>query len=376
MLKLSGMLMIGSANRNVGKTEFACSLIKKFCSQRNIIGIKVTAIDHTNSSCPRGGEGCGACSLDDDNYVITEETDSRLDKDTCRMLAAGAKKVFWIRALKTHLNEAITELMNTIGNDAVSICESNSLRQVVEPGLFFMLKRPGQIEKASAEAAVYYADRIVVFDGSKLDIDADEIELVDDKWAAKLSATAIIMAGGESTRMGADKSMLPVEGKPIIEHIYNQLKPNFNQILISSNDVSKYDFIDAKVVPDRLPGCGSLMGIASAMKISDNDLNFVIACDIPLIDFDLVRIMLRQCRRCDAVIPKTAKSHYEPLFAVYTKSILAAIEGALASGDNKIMNALSACKVKHIDLIEAGQLQNLNTMDDYEEFVNKNNVDI
>lgn len=373
MLKISGMLMVGSAGRNVGKTEFACSLIRKFCSQRDIIGIKVTSIDHNSSRCPRGGEGCGACSLEDAHYVITEETDSRPDKDTCRMLAAGAKKVFWIRALKTHLNEAVTKLMNTIGDDVVSICESNSLRQVVEPGLFIMFKRPGQIEKTSAHAAVRYADRIVLFDGNKSDIDTDEIELVGDKWAVKLQATAIIMAGGESRRMGTDKSMLPFEGKPIIEHIYNQLMPHFSQILISSSEKAKYDFLDAKVVPDRLPGRGSLMGIASAVRVSDNDLNFVIACDIPQIDFGLVKTMLRQCRKFDAVIPKTIDSWFEPLFAVYSKNVLAAVDDFLATGENKIIDALVTCRVNYIDFGQGLQLRNLNTIDDYDEFIKKGN---
>lgn len=60
MIKTPGIIMIGAGDRNAGKTEFTCSLISKFCSQHNIIGIKVTMIEQANDSCPRGGEGCGA----------------------------------------------------------------------------------------------------------------------------------------------------------------------------------------------------------------------------------------------------------------------------------------------------------------------------
>ena len=101
MINIPGMIMIGAGDRNIGKTEFACSLIRKFSSRRNIIGIKVTTIDETRGGCPHGGDGCGVCASLQGNFCITEETDSKPDKDTCRMLAAGATKVFWLRVLKS-----------------------------------------------------------------------------------------------------------------------------------------------------------------------------------------------------------------------------------------------------------------------------------
>lgn len=372
MIKIPGMLMVGAGDRNAGKTKFACSLIKKFGSRHNIIGIKVTAIEQVDSGCPRGGPGCGVCSSLKDNYCITEETDSRADKDTCRMLASGAARVFWLRVLKTHLKEGITALQNTIGDDVISVCESNSLRQVVEPGLFVMVKsREAKNYKASAKEVAEYADRIVSFDYERFDIDLDEIELVDNKWALKMDATAIIMAGGQSTRMGQDKTMLPVNGKPVIKHIFEQLRPHFSQILISSDDTSKYSFLGAEVVPDKVAGKGPLMGIASTLRVSENQVNFVIACDIPEVDISFVRRMVRESRGFDAVVPRTGPSQYEPLFAVYKKSSLAAIDKAIASGNYRIIEPFKDCKVNYIDSICVQQFENLNTMKDYREFIGK-----
>ncbi len=366
--------MVSAGGRNVGKTEFACSLIRKFSSRCNIIGIKVTAIDEVNSGCPRGGSGCGVCSSLKGYYYITEETDSRADKDTCRMLASGADRVFWLKALKTHLAEAVAALLSIIGDDAVTICESNSLRRVVEPGLFVMVKGHGEETwKPSAKDVAQYADRIVSFDGNEFDIDADEIELVDRRWAEKMETTAIIIAGGSSSRMGQDKDMLPIDGQPMIKHICDQLRRHFNQILISSNNTSKHSFLDVEVVADKVSGQGPLMGIAAALKASVNDLNFVIACDIPQVNVALMKTMLREAHDYDAVVPATGPSQYEPLFAVYRKSVLPAIEDALSSGNNRIMDALSCCRVKYIDLAGAGRLKNLNTMNDYWEFVRREN---
>ena len=62
MIKLDGMLMIGSAGANVGKTELACALIKKISKSTDVIGIKVTTIRVKDGQCPRGGNGCGVCS--------------------------------------------------------------------------------------------------------------------------------------------------------------------------------------------------------------------------------------------------------------------------------------------------------------------------
>ena len=155
--------MIGSAGVNVGKTELACELIRKFGKSTDIIGIKVTAIKEKDGRCPRGGFGCGVCSSLEGDFCITEETNAQSGKDTARLLAAGANQVFWLRVLKSHLEESLVALLDTIGHDAISVCESNSLRHVVEPGLFLVVKGPNsKIWKSSAGDVKKYADRIVV----------------------------------------------------------------------------------------------------------------------------------------------------------------------------------------------------------------------
>jgi len=374
MIDIPGMIMVGAGDRNAGKTEFVCSLIRKFGSEYNIIGIKVTTINELDSGCPRGDKGCGVCATLEGNFCITEERNNFSSKDTCRMLAAGAKKVFWLRVLKSHLEQGLTALLEVIGNDQVMVCESNSLRKVVEPGLFFMI-RSGKATrcKSSAEEVIGYADDIVLFYGSQFDIDINSIKLIDGKWVMKMNATAIIMAGGKSRRMGRDKSMLVVNGEPVIKHIFKQLHPHFSQILVSSDDVSRYSFLDVQVVPDQDTGKGPLMGIASALRVSANKINFVIACDIPQVDIRLVRQIVRESKDFDAVVPQTGSSQYEPLFAVYKKNTLAAIGKAIASENYRIIEPLKYCKVNYINLVHGQSLKNLNTMKDYQEFVMEKN---
>ncbi|MHC4725482.1 MAG: molybdenum cofactor guanylyltransferase, partial [Planctomycetota bacterium] len=343
----------------------------KFRSQCSLIGIKVTILKDDKNKPAKNGHESGVKS-----YCITEETNSLIKKDTGKMLAAGASKVYWLRTYRKHLEEGISELLNIVGKDAVSICESNSLRNVIEPGLFIMLKGCGSENiKASVKEVSQYVDRFVYRDGKKFNIDLDEIMLTDSRWVHKMHATAIILAGGESVRMNQDKSMLQISGKPVIKHIFDQLQPHFNQILISSEHLSKYSFLSVDIVPDKIAGRGPLMGIASALEASVNEVNFVIACDIPQVDMDLVRMMVRESREYDIVVPRTEPSHNEPLFAIYKKSALVAIEKTIASGKNQIIAAYKFCKVNYVDLTDTQKLKNLNTMEDYSEFIQKENCD-
>jgi molybdopterin-guanine dinucleotide biosynthesis protein A/nucleoside-triphosphatase THEP1 len=395
---LDGMLMIGSAGTNVGKTELACALIRKFSKSRPIVAVKVTTIKAKDGRCPRGGQGCGVCSSLEGDFCITEEVNSNSRKDTSRLLAAGASRVFWLRVMKTHLKEGITALLKVIGSDAILVCESNSLRRVVEPGLFLMVRsRDLKVWKSSAKGVKKYVDRIVVSDGGGFDFDINQIKLSDGKWTITEKATAIIMAGGDSCRMGRNKCMLPIQGQPMIKHICDQLRGSFEQILVSANEPEELAFLGFEVIPDKIPGQGPLMGIASALQASANELNFVVACDIPQIDVAFVRRMLTEANKSEAdiIIPTTGDRKYEPLFAIYKRSSLEAINEVLSSGGRKISDVFARpvrnsavsnpdksgqkskisngarCRVKYVELGDAKWFTNINTTAQYEEFRKK-----
>jgi len=367
MIRLDSMLMIGSAASNVGKTELACAILGRFAKSTCLVGIKVTTIKVSDGRCPRGGQGCGVCSSLKDDFCIIEQSNTKSNKDTGRLLAAGAKRVFWLRVMKTHLKQGIAALLDLIGPGAIMVCESNSLRRVVEPGLFLIVRGcDSRVWKNSARQVRNYADKIVISDGKSFDLDIERIKLADGRWLLPEQATAIIMAGGDSSRMGVDKRMLPISGRPMIQIIYEQLRGAFDQILISADQQKRFAFLGQKVVPDRIQGQGPLMGIASALEVSANELNFVVACDIPCIDLHLVRRMLAEAAKADIVIPTTGDGKYEPLFAVYRKSALPAINQTLSLGKRRVADIFPRCKVKYVELPE--NLINLNTMAEYEEF--------
>jgi len=332
MLELSGMLIVGARSKADGKTTFTCDLIKRFSAETDVVGLKISTIDSLNADHHPDITGYRSSDAPMRSYCITEEKATGTHTDTDRMARAGAAKVLWLQALNSHLGEGISELASILGDETISICESNRARKVVEPGVFVMIRGAHEAPwKPSAQEVVRHADRIIVFEGGKFDIDLNDIQLLDGQWAIRMPATAILLAGGGSTRMGQDKTMLPIDGQPMIKHVYEQLQPHFSQVLISSNNACLHDFIGATVVADDVADRGPLMGIASALRASVNEVNFVIACDMPEIDIGLVKAMLQQAGDYDAVVLKVGSALYEPLFAVYKKSALSAIEGVLRS---------------------------------------------
>ncbi|MFC1637369.1 molybdenum cofactor guanylyltransferase, partial [Planctomycetota bacterium] len=343
--------------------------LRQYSQSHNIVGIKVTPIAAGDTQCPRDGKGCRVRSSLDGAYTVIEETNTDSNKDTARLLRAGASRVFWLRVFKERLQEGLTALLDIVEPGAVSICESNLLRQVVEPGLFLMITSPEPNRwKSSALKVKEHADKIIFSENGKLRFDINQVRILGGRWVLLENATAIVMAGGASQRMGTDKSMLPMKGQLIIENICEQLRSRFQQILISANDTDKFAFLGFDIVQDRVSGQGPLMGIASALAASTNELNFVVACDIPHIRMTFIRRMLSKAAQggADIVVPMTLDGQCEPLFAVYRKSVAEVMNEALSRDRHKITDVFALCEVEYVEL--EASLPNLNTIAEYRQF--------
>lgn len=184
MLSAPNILMIGSEGRNSGKTLFACRLVEKVAREHAIVAAKVTPIQARDGLCPRGGQGCGVCASLEGRYEITEELVADSRKDTQRLLAARARKVYWLRVMRENLEEGAAALLQVIGDGTPAVVESNTLRLVVEPGLFLMFRhRDAAPAKASARSVETYVDRFVRFDGFNFDLELTGVSLRGGEWA-------------------------------------------------------------------------------------------------------------------------------------------------------------------------------------------------
>ncbi|HNV81882.1 MAG: molybdenum cofactor guanylyltransferase [Tenuifilaceae bacterium] len=372
MVSKPNYLIIGSTGRNTGKTEFACRLIEKYSKTYPVVGVKVVSIDPDEGNCPRGGKGCGVCTSLKGNFEIFEEKEIDPTKDTSRMLLAGAEKVYFLKVDKHRLKEGLEALMSILPTEAMVLLESNSIRKVIEPGLFLVIKnlKDKRVKDSCAEV-IEYADKIIEFDNMSWNFSPSDVHIKNNTWITCENATAIVLAGGKSSRMGEDKSMLSINGIPLIQHIINQLEGHFSEVIIGANDVDRYAFLGKRVIPDIEQGKGPLMGIYSCLRASNTDLNFITACDIPEMNIRMIKRMLNLSVAYDIVMPCKGDAKHEPLFAVYQKSIIPMAEKILHTNKRRIVELMDLARVKLVEFDGNGWYQNLNLMEEYIFYVNK-----
>lgn len=147
----------------------------------------------------------------------------------------------------------------------------------------------------------------------------------------------VILAGGQSRRMGFNKALLEIDGKPLIRILSDRMRELPGQIVISSNDQDSYGFLDIPVVPDRFAGYGPLAGLHSAMLYRKSSLYVLLACDLPNLPVSLVQRMIDLSDGFDAAIPRTRDGMAHPLCAVYRRTCLPLIERALKKGKRKFI---------------------------------------
>jgi molybdenum cofactor guanylyltransferase len=178
--------------------------------------------------------------------------------------------------------------------------------------------------------------------------------------------TAIILAGGQSRRMGRDKALLPWRGTTLIQYLYQRLAPRFAEILISSQRPGQYANVGARVVPDEEGGRGPLMGIYCGLKASSNEVNVFIPCDLPRVPLTLIRRLLSYANEYEIVVPSLEDGRTEPVLAVYTKAILPVVRRMLKTNQLTVSALFPHCKTRVVVVKNAGSWYgNLNTPDDF-----------
>ncbi len=156
--------------------------------------------------------------------------------------------------------------------------------------------------------------------------------------------TVAIQAGGLSRRIGQDKALLKLAGKPLIEHILDRVEGLGDEILITANQAEAYAYLGCRVVQDPVSGAGALTGLHTALKAAQGEHILVLACDMPFIQRKLLKYMLCRADKADVIIPHRGE-HYEPFHAVYARACLPAIESELASSRQRVRSFFPRVRV-------------------------------
>jgi hypothetical protein len=176
MIDIPQMLMIGGVQQNVGKTSLACDIIAHFCRIKPIIGLKITPHFHKST-------GNTDIIIDNKDFQLLREKSYSGNKDTARMLKAGATSAYLLQSGKDKLNLGIQEFLKITPANSILICESAGLHDIVKPSLFLVLRQLHCIACSIDDEKLFQeADRIVTFTGNGFDFSVTELKLLKNKW--------------------------------------------------------------------------------------------------------------------------------------------------------------------------------------------------
>lgn len=184
-----------------------------------------------------------------------------------------------------------------------------------------------------------------------------------------LKATLLLLAGGESRRMGRLKALLPVQGTTLLEWLAERLAPGFEDLRVAARDVSQLPpGLRPRLVADLRSGAGPLGGIEAGLAAARHATLVAVACDMPYVTPELTHRLVHAAEGYDAAVPRLG-GLAEPACAAYRRSAAAPISAALSAGNRKAADALSGLEVAWLDGEDPSLFTNLNTPADYRAFL-------
>ena len=197
--------------------------------------------------------------------------------------------------------------------------------------------------------------------------------------STQLKASGIILAGGRSRRLGRAKALEPFQGEPMIRRVISRLSQVTDDLVFVVNDQEQASALPItpetvslpyRTAVDLYPDGGSLGGIFTGLSAADSQWAFVVACDMPFLNVELLKNMLSYQEGHDAVVPRT-DGYPEPTHALYNKTCLPHMEKRLRDNDLKIARFFDEVSVRFLEESEVRETDsdlvsffNVNTQDD------------
>lgn len=184
--------------------------------------------------------------------------------------------------------------------------------------------------------------------------------------ANNANISGYILAGGKSSRMGADKGLLLLDSKPMVQHIAEAMRHWVQSItLITTNP--KYTALGYLLVADDVPEKGPLSGIATALRHSETENNLILSCDTPQLSSEAIHRFLENCTDV-AINIATVGSQWHPLLGVYKKAVLPRFAEFVAEDKLALHSAIKQLDYHLVPMdAHADAFENINTKADFEQ---------
>lgn len=190
--------------------------------------------------------------------------------------------------------------------------------------------------------------------------------------SGKNAITAIILAGGKSSRMQKDKGLIDFMGNMMIGHVINKVRELTSDIIIITKNPAYLQF-GYPCFNDIYPNAGPLGGIFTGLVNSGTEKNLVVGCDTPLLSAALLRSLTERTNDEDVLITVN-KGKAEPLFAIYSRKCIPYFEERIKTGKFKVVDALQYVKTTVMNLDYEGwavgdEFTNFNTPEELKTYI-------
>jgi molybdopterin-guanine dinucleotide biosynthesis protein A len=186
-------------------------------------------------------------------------------------------------------------------------------------------------------------------------------------------ATAVVLAGGRSSRMGTPKALLPFGDKPLIEHVVATLRRLFDDVVVVAAPGQGLPSMPVALVRDEIAYQGPVAGIYHGLRAASRDVVFVTSCDSAFLNVALISHLVSEIAEHDVVVPHW-QGRYQPLHAVYRRSVAPLLGEQLARGELRPVYLFDRVRTRRIDEAEIRRFDpdgssffNMNTPEDYAE---------
>lgn len=186
------------------------------------------------------------------------------------------------------------------------------------------------------------------------------------------TVTGVVLAGGKSTRMGTNKALLTLSGRPFIEIVADNLRNLFRDVVISADEEEQFAFLGLPVIPDIYKECGPLGGIHAVLTQIRTAHLFVVSCDLPLLSQSTIQNIVHSARPNEITVCKE-HNRIHPLCGIYPEWFHRSIEKYLIAGKRSVYGALPEESAQYLDASAWEQeLWNINTPPDYQRVISHN----
>ncbi len=161
--------------------------------------------------------------------------------------------------------------------------------------------------------------------------------------------TAIIMAGGDSSRMGTDKASILLDGQTLLQSVIATMQQLFPKVIVSVRQPRAG--IDLPQICDEQPDGGPLAGLVASLGKVTTPWAFMVACDMPFVVPQVVEFLAGYRARHQAVVP-VVHGYPQPLAAFYATGCLAPLRASLAAQQKGLRSVLQQLDVRYVDEAE------------------------